>query len=400
MESELRAYHQLFAERFVLRERRPAAARRRAAQSAVPAWEPAELWLDEGAVTIHQAEVAKTLGHPAGGLALVTDMLPERYPGFDDAGRVSAELWPGPAAVYLIYASPLGATLLDRRLYLPPAWFGEDQPRPELENAVPAWVTFKTGPALGTEMIQAVLAAGQLPVRCIALDEAYCQEFQLLDDLHRKAQTYLITISRHQRFWFKPADDAWQPLPADRLAARLPASAWYADTPADSVAVVRAALDRHGQPGPEGWLIIRRPAESRAVDEWRFFQTNAPAAAPISALALWTAWQAHPQAVLEACQLDAAAPAPGWAGWHHHTALTMLAHHFLVRLQSKFGAAAPALSVPQARQVLQCVLPQAEFDITLAVDEIKHIQLHNLHAYFKLDAAGGAEPADPYCYVI
>lgn len=377
MECELRDYHQLFAERFVVRDRRPGAGRRSAEEGA-------ELWLDEGAVAIHQSEVAKTLGHPAGGLALVTDFLPRAYPGLNWPGE-AADAWSGPAAVFLVYLSPLGTTVLDRRLYLPEPWFGAGRPALDVENGVPAWAAFKSGPALGAEMVLAALSAGRVPAKAVALDQAYCHEHPLLDELHRKAHTYIVEISRGQRVWHRPAAarSAWQSEAADLMAARLPLSAWSACGPEEQIAALRVALDRHQRPGPDSWLIVRRPAGTAAVDRWRFFQSNAGPAAPLQELAALTDWQAPIQGVLEACRTDLAEAAPGWAGWHHHTTLTMLAHHFLVRLHTKYGAAAPALDVPQTRRLLQAILPQPEFDFAPVVIEIDRIQHCNLAAYFQ-----------------
>jgi hypothetical protein len=71
----------------------------------------------------------------------------------------------------------------------------------------------------------------------------------------------------------------------------------------------------------------------------------------------------------------------GWVGWHHHTTMTLLAHHFLVRLRVKMGAQAPALTVSQVRRLLQVVLPQREFDAQEALAELERIQRQNHAAY-------------------
>ena len=71
----------------------------------------------------------------------------------------------------------------------------------------------------------------------------------------------------------------------------------------------------------------------------------------------------------------------GWIGWHHHTALTLLAHHFLVQLRIELGSAAPALTVSQARKLLQVVLPKRRFDAAGIVKELERIQRQNYAAY-------------------
>ena len=52
----------------------------------------------------------------------------------------------------------------------------------------------------------------------------------------------------------------------------------------------------------------------------------------------------------------------GWTGWHHHTTMTLLAHHFLVRLRRHLGQRADALTLPQARVLLQASLPRRQLD--------------------------------------
>ncbi len=61
--------------------------------------------------------------------------------------------------------------------------------------------------------------------------------------------------------------------------------------------------------------------------------------------------------------------------------MAMLAHHFLVRLRVEMGAEAPALTVSQARRLLQVTLPKREFDAEAALAEIQRRQQQNHAAY-------------------
>ena len=79
------------------------------------------------------------------------------------------------AGVFLAYASPHGATLLDRRLYLPQEWL-EDPAFAErrAKCRIPAEVTFQTKNELTLAMVQAVVAsqlcgvAGSWPTKPLA----------------------------------------------------------------------------------------------------------------------------------------------------------------------------------------------------------------------------------------
>jgi hypothetical protein len=97
-----------------------------------------------------------------------------------------------------------------------------------------------------------------------------------------------------------------------------------------------------------------------------------------------TAWRWPVETVIEECKGELGFDhyeVRGWRGWHHHTTLTMLAHHFLVQLRVEMGAEAPALTVSQARRLLQVVLPKRDFDAPAALAEIERIQRQNHAAY-------------------
>lgn len=61
--------------------------------------------------------------------------------------------------------------------------------------------------------------------------------------------------------------------------------------------------------------------------------------------------------------------------------LTILAHHFLVRLRSRLADRASALTVLQARVLLASVLPKREFDAQAAIELARQVQRQNHAAY-------------------
>lgn len=69
------------------------------------------------------------------------------------------------AGVFLGYASAQGATLLDRRLYLPESWVTDPAFAEQRQQCgIPADVGFRTKNDLGLAMIRSVVQAGTL--RC------------------------------------------------------------------------------------------------------------------------------------------------------------------------------------------------------------------------------------------
>ena len=71
----------------------------------------------------------------------------------------------------------------------------------------------------------------------------------------------------------------------------------------------------------------------------------------------------------------------GGLGWHHHTTMTLLAHHFLVRLRCRLGQRAAALTLPQARLLLQVSLPRRHLDAATALALVRYTQRRNYAAY-------------------
>jgi SRSO17 transposase len=82
------------------------------------------------------------------------------------AGKITnCQLW-----VFLAYADPKGRALVDRELYLPRSWTGNQE---RLAAAgVPAETGLRTRPQLLELMIERAVAAG-VPFGWVAADEAY-----------------------------------------------------------------------------------------------------------------------------------------------------------------------------------------------------------------------------------
>src|SRR5580700_10597984 len=78
-------------------------------------------------------------------------------------------------AVYLAYAAPAGSAFIDRALYLPRSWTG-DQARCRAAG-IPEDIVFATKPALARQMIGRALGAGT-PAAWVTADEVYGQDPQ------------------------------------------------------------------------------------------------------------------------------------------------------------------------------------------------------------------------------
>jgi hypothetical protein len=103
-------------------------------------------------------------------------------------------------------------------------------------------------------------------------------------------------------------------------------------------AFLRCVVVRAEMPGAEMWLVLRRSVDERR--ELKTYLSNAPATTPRTTLVVKSGMRWPVEAAIEEskgeCGLDHY-EVRGWVGWHHHTALTFLAHHFLVRQRCRLG---------------------------------------------------------------
>jgi len=375
-------------------------------------------WSDAAVLAIHRRAVAETLGQPDGVITRSVDGCDFPKQGQDSVGV--APQYCGPlgklancqASVVLAFASELGATLLDRRLYLPKAWFAEDHRARWEKCGIPESVTFQTKPELGAEMIAAVVAEGVVPFRWITMDEGHGAAGYLLDQIDRENKLFFAEIPRDKQAWqrrpkvvppAKPgptgrpptrthlAPDAPPAQRVDALAVQLRPADWQrfiihegTKGPLEvEIAMKRVVMADEELPGREEWLVLRR-AIGAPLKHWKFYRSNAPADTPLTTLARMTAWRWPVETVIEECKGELGLDhyeVRGWIGWHHHTTMTLLAHHFLVRLRVNRGIEAPALTVAQVRKLLQVVLPKRDFNAQEALAQLARIQQQNYAAY-------------------
>jgi hypothetical protein len=162
-------------------------------------------------------------------------------------------------------------------------------------------------------------------------------------------------------------------VPLETLAAQLSRRRWQryrileghrGPIVADFVAVRAVASHsgyRESLPGPQIWVLIRRPlptpGQSKAP-ELKYYLSNASADTPLAELirVCGMRWPI-------ACCFEEGKGELGmdhyelrcWRGWYHHMTLVILAHHFLVRLRQRLmtraAAAAAAALAPAGESV-------------------------------------------------
>jgi hypothetical protein len=284
-------------------------------------------WDDDALLAEHQRLVDETLGEEDG--VLIVDG--SDFPKHGDHSAGVAPQWCGhtgkkdncQAGVFLGYASRKGATLLDRRLYLPESWFAEEHRTLWQDCQIPDEIAFQTKHELAAELVEKIMTSGRISARWVACDEGYGDSPAFLQRLDATGLWYLAEVPRDTKVWpllemdgqterarpsswvhpqvssrkgpvprrerLHPSSPAKVPL--EDLAKQWPSSAWQrfrlleghkGPLVADFL-VLRAVLPLDRLPGPEIWVVIRRKVSGSAEEpEWKFYLSNAPLETPLS----------------------------------------------------------------------------------------------------------------------
>ena len=264
-------------------------------------------------------------------------------------------------AVCVNYRSAAGHTLIDRRLFLPEEW-AVDRPRRE-EAGVPATVGFRTKPELGLEMVRQAVERG-LPFRWVTADSVYGDSPTFVQGIRELGKWYVVDSSADARVWLTepaviPAGTkgprgrattqprvATKPERVDEVVARLPTKAWRRIVVAEGsqgpriyeYACLWVWFSEEGLPSGRERLLVRRSLGQQA--EVKYHRANAVAEVPLEKLAQvrgghWSVEQSF-EAGKGECGLDEY-ETRGWVGWHHHTALSLLALWFLGLQRRRLG---------------------------------------------------------------
>jgi SRSO17 transposase len=269
--------------------------------------------------------------------------------------------------VFAGYASRQGYALVDKRLFLPEAWFGETYARQRTACKVPPELRFQSKPKLAAAMLQSIVREGLLPFKYVVADCLYGNSLDFLDAVDAcVGVTTFVAIPADTRCWLQAPQTTQQtyrykgavrakrvvvapdhdPCTVAALAARLPASRWYRRQVAEGTkgpivyefSRQRVTLCKEGLPERAVWLVIKRTVGAEPT--YTYYISNAPVSTPWRTFV----WLSGLRWAIEQCFEEGKTElgmdhyeVRKYPGWHHHMLATMLAHFFLWHLKLRLG---------------------------------------------------------------
>jgi len=284
--------------------------------------------------------------------------------------------------VFLGYTKDSYRTIIDERLYMPKKWISDKKRRKKC--GVPWFVRFKKKTGLAWEMIRQ--AKKKIPFSWIGMDSLYGRDSWLRNKIDKHDMTYIADIPCNLHVWLhKPKigvpkrkkgrgrppkrkqvldDDSVR---VDELKKRMSDDAWQKvfirDTERRELWVNMVCLrvyprEDDGLPGKECWLIIREDPESGEV---KYQYSNAPADTSIDQLAKMSGSRYWIERTFEDGKGIAGLAdyqVRNWTGWHHHMTMTTLAMLYLLLLTLQLGEKAEFLTVQDAKEILEVIMPK------------------------------------------
>lgn len=303
-------------------------------------------WDAEALRDVVRDEVIAALGDPSG--VLVVDETGFLKKGTHSVGV--ARQYSGTAGrvencqigVFLAYASRLGQALIDRRLYLPEAWAGDNARRRRVQ--VPESVSFATKPQIASALIAASLDAG-VPCAWVLADALYGSDSRLRRMLEARGQPYVLAVRSNHHLRFLMTEGLLQTNPAE-LADDVPPDAWAPHAAGEGSKGIRLydwariKLPWTADEGFERWVLIRRNRQDPQARA--YYLVFAPVGTDLAELAgaaglRWTIEECF-QRAKEELGLDHC-EARSWHAWHRHMTLCMAAAAFLARLSAQLRQA-------------------------------------------------------------
>ena len=269
--------------------------------------------------------------------------------------------------VFAAYASEVGYSLVDKRLFIPENWFEDEYKERRKKCRVPADIVFRTKPQLAAEMLNNLAEEGILPFKYILGDSIYGISPDFIEAADALIDTtYFVSVPNNTLCWLKSpmtvkknykykgeqrtktvlVDTEQKPILLSTLAKNTNSFFWYRRKVSEGTKgpIVyeftrrRVRLSADGLPQKEVWAIIRRSIGKKP--EYSFFISNASTSARLPLFV----WLSGIRWAIEQCFEETKSElgmdqyeVRKFPGWHHHIITCILGHFFLWHLKIRLG---------------------------------------------------------------
>jgi SRSO17 transposase len=332
-------------------------------------------WDDEAVMAELRAHVGEELAAPDGVVVIDGSAFPKK--GTESCGV--ARQWCGrlgkvdncQAGVFLAYATPDGYGPLDRRLYLPEGWAGDESRREKCH--VPADVKFQERWRIALDLLDRSLPG--LAHGWIVGDDEFGRASEFRAALRRRKERYVLDVpcntlvrdlerrrprrrragrGRKREVPFRRTDE-WAAGQPESRWERIEVRAGEKGPLLVDAMTVRVRAKQDGRIGPEERLVVIRPVGESRTD---YALTNAGPDAPLAELVRVQRQRHRIEEMFGAGNGEAGLDhyeVRSWVGWHHHMTLSLVALWFLCLERRRAGGKSPgahgAADAPGVRQV-------------------------------------------------
>ena len=283
--------------------------------------------------------------------------------------------------VFLAYTTRTQTCLIARNIYLPKEWI-DDQEKcfdagVPLENQI-----FRTKPELALDLIKEAIANGS-SFSFVGMDAGYGGNSRLLEALDSMQITWFADVAKTQLIYKRMPRIEVESLDQNKFRMNIEADASCSveellrseeitfhtlhvrDTQRGMLAIkfaaVRVLINSEHSPVPrECRLLIRKELDGSGT---KFTLSNSPIDPSMELLAERQSRRYWVERALEDAKglvgLDQYR-VTGWRGWHHHTAMVMLAMLFLHTIKTSLKEKVEKMSLKDALWIVEALVPRKQ----------------------------------------
>lgn len=294
--------------------------------------------------------------------------------------------------VFLAYATSTETALVGRNLYLPKEWC-DDAERCDDAGIPLDQRTFKTKAKLALELVDQAIRNG-IPFDFVHMDAHYGDQPWVLETLEEKGLIFMADIAKDTRVFLGTPTAIVERLEEDRFKMSVQGEGAIVvsnlvtegkvtfrkcvvrDIQRGKLiinfAAIRVRRSQNGIPIPgECWLLIRQELNGSDI---KFSLSNAPATTDVHTLAEWQSRRYWVERALQDAKGLAGLDQyriTGWKGWHHHTAMVMLAILYLLTTRATLTGFASKLTLKDALEIVKVLVPRRQPTYEEAIDMLR-----------------------------